>query len=82
MQLPDKVSLCEPEKNLVLFPERRNLEDGKTLCASHGGKIFTSKNEKENERFFEIVTDEKVKVFPVANSKLDGHQCICIFIYK
>ena len=65
ISLPDKASLCKPKKNLAIFPEKKNLEDATTLCAAHGGKIFTPKNEEENKRLVDILLTKQDKCIDV-----------------
>ena len=45
--LSDKKSLCAPEKKLVIFPERRDIEDSRVLCKAHGGKCLPLKPKKK-----------------------------------
>ena len=59
IDLPDKRSLCKSEKKFVVFPEKRRIEEGLTLCAAHGGKIFTPKNQKDNEEVVKMLLDKQ-----------------------
>ena len=59
LRLLERPSLCKQEKNLIIFPEKRRIEGSRDLCAAHGGKIFTPKNKKENEKFVNIVMEKR-----------------------
>ena len=46
---------CQPERNLVIFPERMSLSMAKRLCTVHGGKIATPTTQTENDELIKIV---------------------------
>ena len=55
----DNTLFCQPERNLVIFPERMSLSMAKRICTVHGGKIATPATQKENDGLIEIVKNHQ-----------------------
>ena len=48
-------AFCEPEKRLVIFPERLPLQAAKDICQIHGGKLVTPYTDEENMKVVDVV---------------------------
>ena len=48
--------LCEPKKNLVIFPQKYLFRTAKDVCSTHGGTMFTPTSNLENDRVLEILS--------------------------
>ena len=46
--LEDVDELCMPEEKIFVFPEKYSLPFASALCQSHGGYLYTPRNEQDN----------------------------------
>ena len=59
-KIEDVSRLCIQDEKIFIFPEKHSLPMAATLCESHGGYLFTPRNEEENAKLIaEILTYDK-----------------------
>ena len=67
--IEDSAIFCTRKTKYLFFPQPETLQNAKTLCAVHGGRIVTPRSAKENEEIYRILKQQGGKCLNMKSAR-------------